>query len=106
MGAVTEIEVAVIEEVVADKGYHSRTSVLDLKNLHIRTYISEPYRGRQSWSNQEAERVAVYANRRRIRGRRGKRLLHRRGNGSNAPARICTRPVASDARMCGATRTC
>jgi len=77
--AVTENEVTVIEEIVADKGYHSRTSVLDLERLQIRTYISEPDRGRQSWTNQDAERDAVYANRRRIRGVRGKRLLRRRG---------------------------
>src|SRR5262249_15381744 len=69
----------IIEEVVADKGYHSRTSVLDLDRLQIRTYISEPDRGRQSWTDQDAERSAVYANRRRIRGARGKRLLRRRG---------------------------
>jgi transposase len=79
VAAVTENETAVIEEVVADKGYHSRSSVLDLERLQIRTYISEPDRGRQSWTNQEAERDAVYANRRRIRGARGKRLLRRRG---------------------------
>jgi transposase len=71
--------VAVIEEVVADKGYHSRTTVHDLDTLDIRTYISEANRGPQSWIDHEAERDAVYANRRRIRGRRGKRLLRRRG---------------------------
>src|SRR5438093_12665670 len=68
-----------IEEVVADKGCHSRTTVHDLKTLGIRAYISEPDRGPQSWIDQEAERDAVYANRRRIRGDRGKRLLRTRG---------------------------
>jgi len=79
VAAVTDDAVAVIEEVVADKGYHSRTTVHDLETLDIRTYISEPERGPQSWADQEAERDAVYANRRRIRGTRGKRLLRRRG---------------------------
>jgi transposase len=79
VAAVTDDAVAVIEEVVADKGYHSRTTVHDLETLEIRTYISEPDRGPQSWTDQEAERDAVYANRRRIRGDRGKRLLRRRG---------------------------
>ena len=79
VAAVTDDAVAVIEEVVADKGYHSRTTVHDLETLAIRTYISEPDRGPQSWTDQEAERDAVYANRRRIRGTRGKRLLRRRG---------------------------
>src|SRR4029453_7698083 len=62
-----------------DKGYHSRTTVHDLETLEIRTYISEPDRGNQSWMDQEAERDAGYANRRRIPGDRGKRLLRRRG---------------------------
>jgi transposase len=60
-------------------GYHSRTTVHDLETLEIRTYISEPDRGPQSWIDQQAERDAVYANRRRIRGNRGKRLLRKRG---------------------------
>jgi transposase len=76
---VTKRAVAVIEEVVADKGYHSRETVHDLETLEIRTYISEPDRGPQSWTDQHAERDAVYASRRRIRGARGKRLLRRRG---------------------------
>src|SRR5215470_12412138 len=67
-----------IEEVVADKGYHSRTTVHDLETLEIRTYINEPDRGPQSWIDQRAERDAVYVNRRRIRGAGGKRLLRRR----------------------------
>jgi transposase len=79
VAAVTDASVVVIEEVVADKGYHSRNLVHDLETLGIRTYISEPERGPQSWEDQDAERDAVYANRRRIRGDRGKRLLRRRG---------------------------
>jgi transposase len=79
VAAVTDDAVTVIEEVVADKGYHSRTIVRDLETLEIRTYISEPDRGPQSWTDQDAEQDAVYANRRRIRGARGKRLLRRRG---------------------------
>jgi hypothetical protein len=70
--------VAVIEEVVADKGYHSRTTVHDLEmlrsHLHQRTRTRVPV-----VDHQEAERDAVYANRRRIRGHRGKRLLRKRG---------------------------
>jgi transposase len=65
VAAVTDNQGAVIKEVVAEKGCHSRTSVFDLERLQIRTYISEPDRVRQSWTDQEAERNAVYANRRR-----------------------------------------
>jgi transposase len=68
VAAVTDDAVAVIDEVVDDKGYHSGTTLRDLEMLKIPTYISEPDRGRQSWTDQHAERDAVYANRRRIRG--------------------------------------
>jgi len=72
-------KVKTVEEVVNDKGYHSKEMVLDLPRLGLRTYISEPARGRQKWIDQHAERDAVYANRRRIRGKRGQQLMRRRG---------------------------
>jgi transposase len=67
------------EELVDDKGYHSKQTVLDMQSLGLRTYISEPDRGRQHWIDQHAERDAVYANRRRIRGERGQKLMRLRG---------------------------
>jgi transposase len=73
----TPVETA--PEVVADKGYHSRAVVLDLTTNGFRTYISEPDRGAQRWTRQVQAREAVYTNRRRIRGERGKGLLRRRG---------------------------
>jgi transposase len=66
-------------EVVTDKGYHSRALVSELTEWGLRTYCSEPNRGRQQWRGQQRERQAVYANRRRIRGERGLRLLRQRG---------------------------
>ena len=66
-------------EVVTDKGYHSRAVVRELAEWGVRTYCSEPNRGRQRWMEQEREQQAVYANRRRIRGARGLRLLRQRG---------------------------
>jgi transposase len=71
--------VALADEVVADKGCHSRAVVLELSTHGFRTYISEPDRGDQSWIEQEDARDAVYRNRRRIQGDRGQRLLRRRG---------------------------
>ena len=79
VAAVTDDAVSTGEEVVTDKGYHSKQKLLELQTLGVRTYISEPDRGPQGWVDQRAERDAVYANRRRIRGARGKRLLRRRG---------------------------
>ena len=66
-------------EVVTDKGYHSRGVVSELTEWGLRTYCSEPNRGRQKWQNLRTEQLAVYANRRRIQGERGRRLLRQRG---------------------------
>jgi transposase len=66
-------------EVVTDKGYHSRAVVSEMAEWGVRTYCSEPHRGPQRWQDQRREQQAVYANRRRIRGERGLRLLRQRG---------------------------
>jgi transposase len=68
-----------LTELVTDKGYHSNETMVDLKEFKIRSYISEPKRGRRNWIGKSEERDAVYANRRRIQGERGKSLLRRRG---------------------------
>lgn len=69
----------VLAEVVADKGYHSNAVLVGRAALGIRTYISEPKRGRRNWQSKWAEKKAVYSNRRRIRSRRGKQLMRLRG---------------------------
>jgi transposase len=71
VATVTDDHTTVVEEVVADKGYHSNRVLVDLAALDLRTYIAEPARGRRKWTHQAAARDAVYANRRRIRGGRG-----------------------------------
>jgi len=74
-----------IEEVVGDKGYHSNQSLVDLEAVGVRSYISEPDRGRRSWKKHPDARDAVYRNRRRIRGTRGQRLLRLRGERLERP---------------------
>jgi len=69
----------VLRAVVADKGYHSNAVLTDQREREIRTYISEPNRGRRRWEDNAKAQAAVYGNRRRIRGERGKRLMRRRG---------------------------
>ena len=81
----TDGQTAVIDEVVADKGYHSNQVLVDLAALDLRTYIAEPDRGRRNWKNKAAARDAVYANRRRIRGARGLALLRRRSERLERP---------------------
>ena len=69
----------VMEEVVADKGYHSNGTMTDLSAMAIRSYVSEPERGGRNWQGRSEARRAVYGNRRRIRGKRGKSLMRKRG---------------------------
>ena len=66
-------------ELVLDKGYHSNDVLIVLKEVAVRSYCSEPDRGRRNWIGKEEEKSAVYQNRRRIGGERGKRLLRQRG---------------------------
>jgi transposase len=73
-----KISLSGIEEVVADKGYHSGAVVLDLHGSGCRTYIPEPARGRRNWKGKQEEQKQVYANRRRVRGKRSKRLQRKR----------------------------
>ena len=66
-------------EIVADKGYHSDRIMVELEEQGLRSYVSEPDRGRRKWKDDFDAQQAVYANRRRIRGGRGKRLHRMRG---------------------------
>jgi transposase len=76
-------------EVVADKGYHSNAACRDARAMGVRTYLSEPAHRRRKWRGKRAEREAVYANRRRVRGRRGKALLRKRGELLERPFAHC-----------------
>ena len=70
---------AALTELIADKGYRSNQTLIDLHAGGVRSYIAEPERGRRHWPNAPEAQRAVYGNRRRIRGVRGQRLLRRRG---------------------------
>jgi transposase len=67
------------KELVADKGYHSNQALVALEAVGVRSYISEPERGRRNWKDNPEARNAVYRNRRRIRATRGRRLMRQRG---------------------------
>ena len=68
-----------VEELVTDKGYHSGPCLVAMAEMGVRTYVSEPKKGRRKWKHKPEQQAAVYANRRRVTGARGKRLLRRRG---------------------------
>ena len=87
-----------IEEVVADKGYHSNEILCELDESEIRSYIAEPKRGRRNWKNKETEKKLVHANRRRTKGERGRRLMRQRGE-------LLERPFAHAYETGGMRRT-
>lgn len=69
-----------VEEVVADKGYHSGPVLEEMKTAGVRTYIPEKKQpGQRHWVGKEGPQQAVYANRRRLKRPKGKRLLRARG---------------------------
>ena len=74
-----EVHPAGVEEVVADKGYHSNDVMVGLSQMEVRSYVAEPGRGTRNWEGKEAEKQAVYGNRRRVQGERGKRMQRQRG---------------------------
>jgi transposase len=71
---------AKIKEAAADKGYHKLSTLELADDLDFRTYIPEPKRPyRYRWAGKAAgQQKALYANRRRMRGQRGKRLQRQR----------------------------
>ena len=44
---------AEVEEVVADKGYHSDATLVALDEIGVRSYVSEPERGRRCWQDKK-----------------------------------------------------
>jgi len=74
--AAREINDVGVEEVVADKGYHSGAVLTEVHRQEVRSYIPEPERGRRKWQGEgkAEEQKRTYANRRRVRGERNKRL--------------------------------
>jgi transposase len=66
-----------IRDAVADKGYHANETIAELhEHTTYRSYIPEPeLKHQRVWTDKPSEqKAAVYANRRRTRGARGKRL--------------------------------
>jgi transposase len=64
-----------VTEAVADKGYHNNATLVELAKDGTRSYVSDPDRGRRNWQGRKDAQAATSANRSRIRGARGKRLL-------------------------------
>ncbi len=76
------------EEPVADKGYHNDETLVALREVGVWSYVSEPERRRHCWQDKKtgatppekrADQKALHANRRRVAGRRRRRLQRCRG---------------------------
>jgi len=64
-----------IEEAVMDKGYHDNGLLADLAERGVRTYIPERRQKSRCWTNKPVEYEAAFrANRRRVRGNKGRQL--------------------------------
>jgi transposase len=75
-----QVNLGGIEEVVADKGYHSGPVLQELKAAGVRTYIPEKkQKGQRHWVGKQGQQQAVYENRQRLQRAKGKGLLGRRG---------------------------
>jgi transposase len=75
-----QVNLGGIEEVVADKGYHSGPVLQEMHAAGVRTYIPEKRQaGKRHWVGKEEEQQVVYANRQRLQRPKAKRLLRKRG---------------------------
>jgi len=69
-----------VEELIADRGYHSGAVLERMNRYEVRTYIPEKkQKGRRRWQEKGERQKVVHQNRERVRGEYGKRLLRRRG---------------------------
>jgi transposase len=69
-GSATEIE-----ETVMDKGYHDNGLLAGLAQRGVRTYIPERRQKSRCWTDKPVEQEKAFrANRRRVRGKKGRRL--------------------------------
>jgi transposase len=93
-----------IKDVPADKGYHSNDNLTWCQSFGIRTYIPErasPYDRR--WTDKPVEQKhAVYGNRRRVKGKRGKQLGRLRSEYTERSfAHVCETGGARRSRLRG-----
>ena len=102
----TSTEPQALEEIIADKGYHSNQTMVDLDAVGIRSYIAEPDRGRRDWSKEPEAQAPVYRQSSPdSRTTRPAPDAPTRRDGSNARSRISMTRAACVARICAVTRT-
>lgn len=93
-----------IEEVVADKGYHTNEQLAGAEEMDLRTYIPEPKsRYPRRWTDKPAEQQwAVANNRRRMSRSKGKELQRERSEKvERSFAHVCETGGARRTWLCG-----
>jgi len=95
---------ATIDEAAADKGYHAADQIELADFLSLRTYIPEPERKhKRRWTDKPPElKAAVYANRRRTKTDKSKRLQRLRSERvERSFAHVCETGGARRTWLCG-----
>jgi hypothetical protein len=105
VASVTDDHTTVIEEVVADKGYHSNQVLVDLAALDLRPIsrnriVVVVAGGRRPTRGMPSTRIAGVSA-----GPAAARSNAVAANDSNGRTRISMKPAGCDGRICGATRT-
>jgi transposase len=95
-----------VEEVVADKGYHSNEVALGLAEIEVRTYLAEPDRGPRNWDGKAAEKAAVCTPIGAFRVIAASGCSGNGESGSNGTSHINLIPADWTGSMCEAWRTC
>ena len=93
------------QELVADKGYHSNQALVALEAVGVRSYISEPDRGRRHWEKSGGTRRRVSKS--PADSWRARQTLDASAGRTsrNDRLRICTKPQGCDGCICAVIRT-
>ncbi len=84
-----------LAEVVRDTGYHSNATLVALADVDIRSYVSEPARGRRHWHGSArlaTRRTAIGGG---FRAPAGNSCCANAANDSNVPTPISTKPTVA-----------
>jgi transposase len=96
-----------IQDVAGDKGYHKNETLANLAGWGLRSYIPERKQKSRTWTDKPPEQEAAFrANRRRVKGDRGRRLQrHRSERVERSFAHVCRTGGARRTWLCGLEKT-
>ena len=89
-----------LAEIVGDKGYHSNQTLTEFVDLGLRSYISEPDRGRRNWKGRPTPAPPSMPIGGGFEAPAGNVCCGSAANGLNGPMRISTTPAACAGCIC------